>query len=242
MLVLPPAPTHWELSQPRKRRRVTVDELEQSFLRLTVSPVSPEPWQEVKLECLLHSLTLEAAQKKVPDSDDDTEDLNSPTRWHVGAQGPGWTGGICSPKSFDVLSAASAASSSCASGEGHHRVQCTAIVPYSRPLRRRAAARAGGTAQRNIRAAPLAAPIPRPLPWTTADIARFAVDAKGTAFLLPDSLRSQLAEYRNRNRQKRGRVDSCEDYIKTGQATSTALVLYEKRATDLVADFLTLAI
>eukprot|EP00929_Paragymnodinium_shiwhaense_P032427 TRINITY_DN17965_c0_g1_i2.p1 TRINITY_DN17965_c0_g1~~TRINITY_DN17965_c0_g1_i2.p1 ORF type:complete len:228 (+),score=38.17 TRINITY_DN17965_c0_g1_i2:108-791(+) len=227
MLVLPPAPTHWELSQPRKRRRVTVDELEQSFLRLTVSPVSPEPWQEVKLECLLHSLTLEAAQKKVPDSDDDTEDLNSPTS---------------SPKSFDVLSAASAASSSCASGEGHHRVQCTAIVPYSRPLRRRAAARAGGTAQRNIRAAPLAAPIPRPLPWTTADIARFAVDAKGTAFLLPDSLRSQLAEYRNRNRQKRGRVDSCEDYIKTGQATSTALVLYEKRATDLVADFLTLAI
>lgn len=193
----------WD-AQPSKKRRVTMDELERDFLKLSLSGKSRE---NVELDTMLATLTLNASP--------------SPCRSR-GVSGP------MAPREADsrcrqrdefthVKEAVGSVREECADECG---ILCTAIVPFNRPAQ-----------QRRWRRIPRITPIPR-CP-SGVPPAKFAVDSEGTAFVLSNSVRSEL--FRTQDKWKRGHVEEQRN------VTSTAIVIYQKpRKHDLVEDFMTL--
>lgn len=196
-----PSPT-WD-AQPSKKRRISVDELERDFLKLTLSG---DAWKNVQLDTLLQTLTLNP----------------SPVRsaFNCGPSAPR-EGDSCCSKEGRCTNAPEIVSvtEDCAITSG---VECTAIVPFNKPAR-----------QRRWRRIPRVTPIPRCL--SVGAPAKFVVDAEGTAFVLHDSVRSELCK--TRDTWKR----SCAEEQR--KVTSTAIVIYQKpRKHDLVEDFMTLSL
>mmetsp|Transcript_52229 Transcript_52229/g.93692 ORF Transcript_52229/g.93692 Transcript_52229/m.93692 type:complete len:198 (-) Transcript_52229:141-734(-) len=185
-------PRPWE-AQPLKRRRITVDDLEQGFLKLSLSG----GLENVELDALLETLTLTSLSTShsasEPDADlqDELHRTGSP------------------PADVVVEDLPTAAEPS---------VWCTEIVPFRKPPRRRRMPR-------------LSASIPKPMS-SMLSFAKFAVDSEGTAFVLPEAVREQLAQARREYKRRR-------DASAILQANSpAAIVVYDKpRKHDVVEDF-----
>jgi len=199
----------WD-AQPSKKRRVTMDDLERDFLKLSLS--GKYSWrlqsENVELDTMLATLTLNASP--------------SPCRRSGGVFGPMAPReahsrcrerGPCTP----VEETRGMGAEDCADKCG---TRCTAIVPFNKPPQ-----------QRRWRRIPRITPIPR-CPSGVLP-ARFAVDSEGTAFVLSNSVRSEL--FRTQDKWKRGHAEEQRN------VTSTAIVIYQKpRKHDLVEDFMTL--
>lgn len=195
--------TGWD-TQPQKKRRITIEDLEQDFLKLSLTGNS---WEKVELDTLLQTLTLSP----------------SPAR---SSFRPACQSGPTAPREAESCCKTDDRSSAVievVSMRDDHAAECStqslAIVPFHKPPR-----------QRRWRRIPRISSIPRCL---SAELPSFAVDSQGTAFLLPEAVRSGIS----RARDKWKRTYSEEQR----NVTSTAIVIYQKpRKHDLVEDFMTL--
>mmetsp|Transcript_118623 Transcript_118623/g.335534 ORF Transcript_118623/g.335534 Transcript_118623/m.335534 type:complete len:210 (-) Transcript_118623:112-741(-) len=182
----------WEF-QPPKRRRVSVEDLEQALVRLSLSGGRCAR-EDVELDVMLQTLTLQAS----PATSAFSSGCAAQSEFDSGH--PDASGGLFAPDVDDCAVEDHAAACDA--------ISCTAIVPLRRESRRRRG--------------PWIAAIPRCLP-PPMSIAKFAVDSKGTAFVLPEAVRQQLA--RARAQRKRGHVEIVADWrVKT---PPTAVVVYE---------------
>jgi hypothetical protein len=216
----------WD-AQPSKKRRVTIEDLEQGLLRLSLSTL-PTPSRERlcadagELPTLLRSLTLQNPPA-APYGSTAPRDYISKDEVHRREKE------MCRATDMHILDHAGA-DAKCTDivvfpDEGGveskgRSATCTAIVPHRKAPR-----------QQRWRRIPRIATIPSPI--SLAPIAKFAVDSQGTAFVLPETVRSEIA--RARDRYKRSLVEE------QTHVTTTAIVIYQKpRKHDLVQDFMTL--
>jgi len=169
-------PRPWE-AQPVKRRRVTIDDLEQGFLKLSLSG----GLENVELDALLETLT-----------------LTSSSTLHSAEADAGEAHWTDSPPAEAIVEELPA----------EPNVLCTEIVPFRKPARRRRMPRLNSS-------------IPKSM--SMLSFASFAVDSQGTAFVLPEAVREQLARARREYKDKRK-----HDASTTVQSSSTAIVVYDK--------------
>jgi len=211
----------WD-AQPQKKRRVTMDDIERDFLKLSLSGNS---WENVKLDTLLQTLTLSPSPvrpafpsllgRSGPSAPREVDCMGN-LRESCGKENR------CAPM-IEVVSVTEdyAADSGAQSS-------CTAIVPFHKPARQRRWRRIPRITQQEVAARQQ---IPRC--FSAGSPAKFAVDAEGTAFVIHDSVTSELS--RARETFKR----ACAEDERN--VTSTAIVIYQKpRKHDLVEDFMTL--
>jgi len=206
----------WD-AQPSKKRRVTIDELEQDFLRLSLAGRN----ENVELDTLLQTLTLKDCGPTAPPAQLPTPSRNLQTRRTplTEADSRCRTDARSAPVTASVMEVCSVTEVRAAECGA-----CTAIVPFHQPSPSR---------QRRWRRIPRIAQVPRCL--APAPPAKFAVDSEGTAFVLPESVRIELS--RARDQWKRGIADEERN------VTSTAIVIYQKpRKHDLVDDFMSLTL
>jgi len=195
----------WDAS-PSKKRRVSVDDLEQCLQKLSLSDKTVE---NVQLDSLFKKMTMSAP---------------SPCRRAASFSGSGPSAPReASSNEFKdrlqdpAMEVCGAAADSTAKSGG---VQCRAIVPFVPPCQRR---------WRRI--PPTITIVPRSAP-SSPPIAKFAVDSEGTAFVLPETLRTELSRARDQGKRS---LNEEHNYA------STAIVIYQKpRKHDLVEDFMSL--
>lgn len=217
----------WD-AQPSKKRRITMDELDLDLQRLSLSEKASVA---AELPTLLRGLSLSGYRTPTP------------SRAGCGASMPREFAPKVQPACFKITSKSSdeedkenimkdilaehekaVLGADCSSSRKQERpvVLCTAIVPFQKSPR-----------QPRWRRIPRVTPIPISLPAPPIS-AKFAVDSTGTAFVIPDHLRSGL--FRGRDQWKRNYVEEQQTHV-----SSAAIVIYQKpRKHDLVEDFMTL--
>jgi len=196
----------WD-TQPSKKRRITIDDLERDFLKLSLSGNS---WENVELDTLLQTLTLNASPTPARSTTRSVFDCgpSAPREVHSCCR----TEGRCNPV-IEVVSVTEDRAAGCG-------VECTAIVPFHKPAR-----------QRRWRRIARITPIPRCI--STALPATFVVDAEGTAFGLHDVIKSELSRARG-DTWKRASEEQ------RNVTSTAIVIYQKPRKHDLVEDFMTL--